>query len=116
MNNHRVGMLDMLRSGARSDDEARNSVGSVFTLLLVCVLAVDVVTAVLFIYSTNGWKSSDVSQSWRDADLLSFKTQVWDCALLSFTRAFLLPGVAMLAIRYGSRSAVRSVINRNQNP
>ena len=57
-----------------------------------------------------------MSQSWRDADLLSFKTQVWDCALLSFARAFLLPGVAMLAIRYGSRSAVRSVINRNQNP
>ena len=102
-NNHRVGCLDMLRSRARNDEEARGSVSGVFSALLVGVLLVDIATAALFIFSVNGWSGSEVASSWRDSDLTSFKTQVWDCVLLSAARVVLLPGIATLAIRFGSQ-------------
>jgi hypothetical protein len=114
-NNHRVGCLDMLRSRARNDEEARGSVSGVFSALLAGVLLVDIATAALFIFSVNGWSGSEVASSWRDSDLTSFKTQVWDCVLLSAARVVLLPGIATLAIRFGSQQQFQ-VQRRQQQP
>ena len=104
-NAHRVGCLDLLRGNASNDEEARGSVTSVFIGMLVVVELIDVLTAILFIFSVNHWKSSDVAQSWRDANLFAFKEQAWDCVLLSVVRVVVMPGIATLAIRLGRQEA-----------
>jgi len=104
MGPHQAGFLDLLRTQATNDSDARANAQSLFARIFYGALCGDVLCSLLFAFVNSNWSITGTWESLQRANLRHFSSQAWDCVLLTLARAIIFPSIVLCAVRWSKGS------------